>query len=81
MKSTMRELNAITHEECNTTQTIRGLRTKVEINEKIFKARVISKATSNFIFQFLMNKQRFKTIKLKKTHYLLIINENKLKNK
>ena len=27
-----------------------------------------------------MNKQQFNIIKIKKTHYLLIINENKLKN-
>ena len=30
--------------------------------------------------QFLMNKQRFKTIKLKETYYLMIISENRLKN-
>ena len=30
--------------------------------------------------QFLINKQRFKRIKLKEAHYLLMINENKLKN-
>ena len=54
----MRELNIIIHEkECNTTQTNRGLKTKIKINEKIFKALVNSKVISNFMLQSLMNKQ------------------------
>lgn len=77
----MKELNAIAYiKECNAIQIIRNLRTKIKINEKTFEAFVNSKAISNFMSQSLMNKQRFETIKLKEAHYLMIINENKLKN-
>ena len=54
----MRKLNVIIHErKCNMIQTIRDLRTKIKIDEKTFKALVNSKAISNFMSQFLMNKQ------------------------
>lgn len=39
---------------------------KIEINEEIFKALVNSKIISNFMSQFLMNKQQFNIIILKK---------------
>ena len=51
MKNTMKELNAIIHKkECNTIQTIQGLKIKIKINEKNFEALVNSSIISNFIF-------------------------------
>ena len=49
MKSTMKELNAITH-ETNAIQTIRDLKLMIKLNERIIKTFVNSKMTSNFIF-------------------------------
>ena len=56
------------------------MKIKIKINKEIFKALVNFEVTLNFMSQFLMNKQRFETIKLKEAHYLLMINEDKLKN-
>ena len=55
IKNTMRKLNAITH-EANAIQIIRGLKLIIKLNEQIIKAFVNLKATSNFIFQFVVNK-------------------------
>ena len=51
----MRELNAITH-EANAIQAIRELKLMIKFNEKIIKAFVNSKITSNFIFKIIVNK-------------------------
>ena len=49
MKNIIKELNAIIH-EINTIQTIQGLRLMIEFEEKIIKALVNLKITSNFVF-------------------------------
>ena len=78
MKNTIKKLNAITH-EANAIQTIRDLKLMIKFNERIIKALVNLKAISNFISQFIVNKYRFETIKLKKSQHLLMMNEDKLK--
>ena len=54
MKDTMKELNAITH-EVNAIQMIRDFKLMIKLSERIIKALVNLKATSNFISQFVVN--------------------------
>ena len=50
MKNTMKKLNIIIYEKkCNIIQIIRNLKTKIKINEEIFKAFVNSRTILNFI--------------------------------
>ena len=46
----MKKLNGIIHEKkCNMIQTIRNLKLKIKINEKIFEALINLKVISNFM--------------------------------
>ena len=50
MKNIMKKLNIIIHEKkCNTIQIIRNLKTKIKINEKIFKIFMNLKIILNFM--------------------------------